>query len=61
MNTRFNRRRFIRGAGGVVLGLPALEALAPRRARAAGVSQFTVFMAQANGRSTPVLERQVTR
>jgi hypothetical protein len=49
MNKRFNRRRFIRGAGGVVLGLPALEAFAPRQAKAAGVSQFTLFMAQCNG------------
>jgi len=45
----FNRRRFIRGAGGVVLGLPALEAFAPRRAQAAGMGRFTIFMAQQNG------------
>jgi hypothetical protein len=49
MSKRYNRRRFIRGAGGLILGLPALEAFAPRKALAAGVSQFTLFMAQANG------------
>jgi hypothetical protein len=45
----FNRRRFIRGAGGVMLGLPALEALAPRKASAAPKTIYTVFMAQQNG------------
>jgi hypothetical protein len=50
MNHRtFDRRRLLRGAGGVVLGLPALEAFAPRRASAAGKTIYTIFMAQANG------------
>ena len=45
----FDRRRFIRGAGGVVLGLPALEAFTLGKAQAAGVARYTIFMAQANG------------
>jgi hypothetical protein len=50
MNSRtFDRRRFIRGAGGVMLGLPALEAFLPRKAHAAPKTIYTVFMAQANG------------
>src|SRR5687768_9707957 len=35
MSTDLGRRRFLRGAGGVVVGLPFLETLAPRRALAA--------------------------
>lgn len=48
----FDRRRFIRGAGGVMLGLPALECLLPRKAfgQVAGKkATYTVFMAQQNG------------
>jgi hypothetical protein len=45
----FDRRRFIRGVGGAVLGLPALEAFTARKAHAAGTGRFTIFMAQANG------------
>jgi hypothetical protein len=41
------RRRFLRGFGGVVLGLPFLEALASRRAGAAtpSIKRFAVFFA----------------
>jgi hypothetical protein len=51
MNKHFDRRRFLRGVGGIVIGLPALEAFAPRSARAAsnGKKIYTVFLAQANG------------
>jgi hypothetical protein len=52
MNSRtFPRRRFIRGVGGVVLGLPALECLLPRRAsaQAGKVATYTMFMGQQNG------------
>ena len=39
MNTKqMPRRTFLRGAGGVILGLPLLEAMAPRSAAAAGVT-----------------------
>ena len=39
MNTKqMPRRTFLRGAGGVFLGLPLLEAMAPRSAAAAGVT-----------------------
>ena len=34
MKTHFKRRAFLRGAGGITLGLPFLEALAPRKAAA---------------------------
>jgi hypothetical protein len=45
------RRHFLRGLGGVVLALPFLETLAPRRAQAdgGGYPAFAVFMRQANG------------
>jgi len=47
---RFHRRRFIRGVGGVVVGLPALEAFLPRRAHAQADNKiYTVFMQQQNG------------
>jgi hypothetical protein len=46
-----DRRRFLRGAGGLALALPALQAFTPRRAAGAPVNKkiFTVFMCQANG------------
>ena len=48
--TDFHRRRFIRGVGGVVVGLPALEAFLPRRAHAQlDTKIYTVFMQQQNG------------
>jgi hypothetical protein len=34
MTRSFSRRHFLRGAGGIMVGLPALEALAPRTAHA---------------------------
>lgn len=34
MARRLSRRTFLRGAGGIAIGLPFLEAMAPRRARA---------------------------
>jgi hypothetical protein len=45
------RRNFLRGLGGVVLALPFLETLAPRRALAegGGYPAFAVFVRQANG------------
>ena len=39
------RRNFLRGIGGVTLGLPFLDALAPRRARAAGENDPRRFIA----------------
>ncbi|HKO92014.1 MAG TPA: DUF1552 domain-containing protein [Polyangiaceae bacterium] len=42
-----SRRRFLRGLGGVAVGLPFLEALAPRSAQAqtaAAIQRFGVFM-----------------
>ncbi|HEY0705949.1 MAG TPA: DUF1552 domain-containing protein, partial [Polyangia bacterium] len=44
----FDRRRFLRGAGGVFLALPALEAFSPRKAHAAN-KIYTVFMCENNG------------
>mgnify|MGYP006283693299 CR=1 FL=1 len=51
LGPRMPRRHFIRGTAGVVLGLPALESLAPRRALAApaDVPPFAIFFRQANG------------
>jgi hypothetical protein len=45
----FDRRRFLRGVGGVALALPALEAWQPRRAQAAAKKVYTVFMCEQNG------------
>ena len=44
---KLGRRRFLRGLGGVTVGLPFLEALAPRSARGAApvVQRFGVFFA----------------
>jgi len=44
--TKFLRRHFLRGACGVAVGLPFLESLAPREARAADASprRFVAFM-----------------
>ena len=42
-----SRRHFLRGLGGVAVGLPFLEALAPRSAQAqtaAAIQRFGVFM-----------------
>ncbi len=46
-NVNRARRRFLRGLGGVVVGLPFLEALAPKRAGAAApaIQRFGVFFA----------------
>jgi hypothetical protein len=46
--TNFGRRSFLRGAGGVVVGLPFLEAFAPRGAHAASPKRFAIFF-QCNG------------
>lgn len=48
---KLNRRIFLKGVGGAVLGLPALEGLAGRSAWAqdAEVPPFAIFMRQANG------------
>jgi hypothetical protein len=45
------RRAFLRGAGAVALGLPWLDALAPRQASArdTGAAKFLVIIHQANG------------
>ena len=43
-----NRRRFLRGAGGIALALPALETWHPRKAYAAN-KIFTAFMCEQNG------------
>jgi hypothetical protein len=45
-----NRRRFLRGLGGVVVALPFLEAFAPKKASAAeDVPLFAIFVRQGNG------------
>ncbi len=46
-----NRRRFLAGIGGVVVGLPFLETFAPKKALASGadVPPFAIFCRQANG------------
>ena len=48
---RFGRRGFLTGVGGVAVGLPFLEAFAPRKAmaEAEGVEPFAIFFRQANG------------
>jgi hypothetical protein len=43
------RRLFLRGAASVVVGLPLLEAFLPKRASAADVHKFAIFMRQGNG------------
>ncbi len=50
-NQMFPRRRFLRGVGGVTLGLPLLEGFMPRRAKAQAVVQppFTIIVVHANG------------
>lgn len=50
-NLAVGRRRFLFGTGGVALGLPFLESLAPRKAGARGLepARFAVFVRQANG------------
>lgn len=47
----FGRRAFLAGLGGVAVGLPFLEGLAPREAKAnaEGVEPFAIFFRQANG------------
>ena len=46
-----DRRRFLRGVGGVVVGLPALDIFQPRTARAQAASKaiYSAFMVQQNG------------
>ena len=47
MHSRLPRRRFLAGFGGVLVGLPYLESLAPRAAQAqtSPVKRFGVFFA----------------
>ena len=47
----FNRRRFLRGLGGVVVGLPALDVFQPRAraAQAPGAKIYSAWMLQNNG------------
>ncbi len=47
----FHRRKFLRGLGGVAVGLPMLDAFRAHESRAANVTKkvYSVFMAQANG------------
>ena len=51
MIVSINRRFFLRGLGGVLVGLPLLEGLKPRAAEAAPQTpfRFAIFMRQANG------------
>jgi hypothetical protein len=51
LKNNFGRRRFLRGAGGVALGLPALDIFQPRRARAdAGKRKiYSALVLQQNG------------
>ncbi len=47
--TRLSRRSLLRGAGGVTVGLPWLEAMEPRRANAAARTRRLVFFFFSNG------------
>ena len=49
--TRLTRRFFLRGAGGIAVGLPFLETLVPRSARAApgDVAKRFVAFFECNG------------
>ena len=51
MIVSINRRFFLRGLGGVLVGLPLLEGLHPRSAEAAPPPdfRFAIFMREANG------------
>ena len=50
MHRRFNRRMVLRGIGGVVVGLPALDVFAPQaKALATGPKIYSAFMLQQNG------------
>lgn len=44
-----NRRRFLTGAGGIMVALPFLEGLAPKNAFAAGTPPFALFYRKPNG------------
>ncbi|MFP2898025.1 DUF1552 domain-containing protein [Corallococcus sp. 4LFB] len=48
---KLSRRRVLQGLGGVVLGLPVLEGLLPRKAQAAepGALPYAIFLRQADG------------
>jgi len=50
-NQMFQRRQFLRGVGGVTLGLPLLDAFMPKGAKAqtAGQPPFTLIVVHANG------------
>jgi hypothetical protein len=48
MNTKFARRRFLRGLGGVAIGLPALD-IFEGRARGAGRKIYSALVLQQNG------------
>ena len=46
----FSRRKFLIGVGGAVVGLPFLEGLVPKEARAdTGPPPFALFYRRANG------------
>src|SRR5262245_7027835 len=47
----FNRRKFLRGVGGVAVGLPALDVFRAHEARAQGATKkiYSIFMLEANG------------
>jgi hypothetical protein len=50
IKAEMDRRRFLRGVGGVALALPALEAFTSRRAMAqAGAKVYTAFVCEQNG------------
>jgi hypothetical protein len=49
MQTRLRRRSFLRGAGGIALGLPFLESFAPRRVRADAVPKRLMVFYCCNG------------
>jgi hypothetical protein len=49
MRNSYNRRRFLRGAGGVALGLPALDVFRPARAQEAAKKIYSALILQQNG------------
>jgi hypothetical protein len=53
---RLSRRTFLRGAGGAVIGLPMLQAMTPRRARAADLPARLIIVYSPNGHPKPYFQ-----
>lgn len=58
MHRAFSRRNFLVGIGGAVVGLPFLEGLVPKEARAAaGAQPYALFYRRANGVQQAIFSR----